>query len=140
MHNEENCTFKISSWEEAPIQVFENGAKLSNAKVAQIYKGAITGEGTVDYQMAYTVNGTAKFVGFETIQGVVSEKTGTFVVQHIGAFEEGKAKSRWSIVEGAGTGELSDLCGSGTYEAGHGEDAHVSFNYHFSSHANKTGV
>jgi len=135
MHNEENCTFKIAEWSESPIQVFENGAKLSSAKVTQDYHGAITGQGTVDYQMAYTVNGTAKFVGFETIQGVVAHKTGTFVIQHTGVFEEGKAKSRWSIVEGAGTGELRDLAGNGTYEAGHGEDAHVSFNYHFSAHS-----
>ena len=131
MVTETNCTFQITSWSENPSQEIEGAAKLSIAKVTQSYTGAIEGTSSVDYLMSYTVDGTACFVGFERVSGAVAGKTGTFVIQHSGSFSEGKARSTWSVVEGAGTGELANLRGKGSYIAGHGEPAQVSFDYSF---------
>jgi hypothetical protein len=125
------CTFQITNWDEKTYQEIEGVAKLSSAKVTQSYTGAIEGTSSVEYLMAYTVQGTANFVGLERISGTVAGKTGTFVLQHVGSFSEGKARSAWTIIAGSGTAELADLLGSGSYVAGHGEPAQVTFTYSF---------
>lgn len=124
-------TFQITGWNEKPYQEIEGGAKFSNAKVTQSYSGAIEGTSNIEYLMAYSVHGTATFVGLERVSGTVDGKTGTFVLQHTGSFSEGKARSTWSIVPGSGTGALASLRGKGSYVAGHGEPAQVSFTYSF---------
>ncbi|CAH0155931.1 hypothetical protein ABH908_002155 [Pseudomonas frederiksbergensis] len=127
----DSCTFQITGWDEKPSQELEGTPKLSHAKVTQSYAGAIEGTSSVEYLMSYSVDGTASFVGFERICGVVAGKSGTFVVRHSGSFSEGKARSTWSVVKGAGTGDLVNLSGNGNYVAGHGEPAQVSFEYSF---------
>jgi hypothetical protein len=61
------------------------GTKLSNAKVTQAYSGTI--EGT------YSAHSTATSVGLERVFGRLYGKAGTFVLQHIGSFSEGKESS-----------------------------------------------
>ena len=85
--------------------------------------------------MSYSVQGTATFVGLERVSGTVDGKTGTFVLQHKGSFSEGEARSSWTIVPGSGTGGLASLQGKGSYIAGHGEPAQVSFTYSFEPNA-----
>lgn len=131
MSTEAKSTFQITGWDEKTYQEIEGNAKLSHAKVTQTYSGAIDGDSSVDYLMSHTTDGTATFVGLERVSGVVDGKSGTFVIQHTGSFSEGKARSVWAIVLGSGTGELARLRGSGSYVAGHGEPAHVSFSYAF---------
>ena len=131
MTTKANCTFQITGWNENPSQEIEGTPKISIAKVTQSYAGAIEGTSSVEYIMSYTIHGTACFAGFERISGSVAGKKGTFVIQHSGSFSEGKARSTWSIVEGTGTGELANLRGKGSYVAGPGEPAPVSFEYSF---------
>jgi hypothetical protein len=131
MTTEATCTFQITSWDEKPYQEIEGAVKLTNAKVTQAYAGAIEGTSSIEYLMSYTVHGTVIFVGLERISGMVAGKTGTLIIQHSGSFSEGKARSAWSIVEGSGTGDLANLRGKGSYVAGHGEPAQVSFTYSF---------
>jgi hypothetical protein len=127
------CTFKITGWDEKTIEVIEGSAKLTSAKVTQSYSGTIEGTSAVEYLMAYTVDGTASFVGLERVTGSVEGKTGTFVIQHTGMYSD-KARSTWTIVEGSGTGALATLQGSGSYEAGHSETEHpINFEYSFGS-------
>ncbi|ROM77677.1 hypothetical protein BK654_12780 [Pseudomonas brassicacearum] len=126
-----SCTFQITGWDEKPSQVLEGAPKISHANITQSYSGAIEGTSSVEYLMSYSADGTACFVGLERICAVVAGKRGTFVARHSGAFSEGKARSTWSVVEGAGTEELVNLRGNGSYVAGHGEPAQVSFEYSF---------
>ncbi len=135
MATDAKCIFQITGWDEKTYQEIEDGAKLSNAKVTQSYSGAIEGTSTIEYLMSYTIHGTASFVGLERVSGTVDGKAGTFVLQHTGSFSEGKARSTWSIIPGSGTGDLASLRGSGSYMAGHGEPAQVSFTYAFESNA-----
>jgi hypothetical protein len=129
------CTFQITGWDEKTYQEIEGSAKLSNAKVTQSYDGAICGTSSIEYLMSYSVQGTATFVGLERVSGTVDGKTGTFVLQHVGSFSEGKARSTWSVVPGSGTGSLATFRGKGSYVAGHGEPAQVSFSYSFEPNA-----
>jgi hypothetical protein len=135
MSVESKCTFQVTGWDEKTYQEIGGGAKLTNAKVTQSYSGAVVGTSTIEYLMSYTVQGTANFVGLERISATVEGKLGTFVLQHAGSFSEGKARSSWSIVPGSGTEGLASLRGEGSYVAGHGEPAQVSFTYSFSPNA-----
>ncbi len=135
MSVEAKCSFQITSWEEKTYQEIGGGAKLSNAKVTQSYTGAIEGTSSIEYLMSYTTQGTAIFVGLERVSGTVAGKTGTFVLQHVGGFSEGKARSSWSVVVGSGTEGLASLQGEGSYVAGHGEPAQASFKYSFAPNA-----
>ena len=83
MKVEVNSTFSVTGWDENPYKEFENGAKLTKAKVSQAYKGDLIGEGEVEFLMSHTSNGTASFVGMELVNGILSGKKGTFIIQHI---------------------------------------------------------
>ncbi len=135
MTTDAKCTFQITGWDEKTYQEIEGSAKLSNAKVTQSYSGTIEGTSSIEYLMCYSVHGTATFVGLERIAGTVDGKTGTFVLQHVGSFSEGKARSSWSVVPGSGTSALANLRGKGSYVAGHGEPAKVSFTHSFEPNA-----
>jgi hypothetical protein len=127
------CTFKITGWDEKTYQEIGGSAKLTSAKVTQSYSGGIEGTSAVEYLMAYTVDGTASFVGLERVTGSVDGKSGTFVIRHVGMYSD-KARSTWTIVEGSGTDALANLQGSGSYEAGHSDDGHpMNFEYSFGS-------
>ena len=128
MTTEMNCTFTITGWDEKPYQEFEGGAKLTRATVSQAYQGAISGEGFVEFLMSHAANGTASFVGMELVQGDVNGKSGSFVIQHVGTYDSGGARSAWSIVPGSGTGELTGITGKGGYVAT-SKSVPVSFTY-----------
>jgi len=57
----------------------------------------------------------------ERVVGRVGGRSGSFVLQHSGAFENGAAKGTLSVVPGSGTGDLRDLRGEGGYVAQEGQ-------------------
>ncbi|MBI3560843.1 MAG: DUF3224 domain-containing protein [Gammaproteobacteria bacterium] len=122
------CRFKITGWEEKRYQEFVGGARLTRAKVLQVYQGDISGEGTIEFLMAYSTADKASFVGLELVKGKVADKPGSFVIQHIGSYDSDGAHSTWSIVDGSGTGELLGITGKGSYLAV-GESVLVTFSY-----------
>jgi hypothetical protein len=131
MTTQAKAKFQIVGWTEKTYEEIGDGAKLTQAKVTQTYEGAIKGTSSVEYLMSYAVDGTASFVGLERITGEVDGKSGTFVIQHVGSYSDGAARSSWSVLPGAGTGDLVNLRGNGGYGAGHGETGEVSFSYNF---------
>ena len=139
MTTDATCTFQLTGWDETTYRDIGQGAKLTHAKVTQTYAGKIEGSGCTDYLLSYTVQGTASFVGLEQITGRVEGRQGSFVIQHRGAFTEGGATSRWEVVAGSGTGELSQLTGSGRYQASHGQPAEVLFDCHFGTQSDNKG-
>jgi hypothetical protein len=132
---EPSCTFEITGWEEETYEEIDGSAKLTLAKVTQTYAGAITGSSSVRYLMSYTSFGTATFVGIERVTGTIEEKSGTFVLQHVGEFVDGSARSSWTVIGGSGTGALKNLRGSGRYAAGENGAAQVFFTYNFEADA-----
>jgi hypothetical protein len=112
-------TFKVMCWEEKPYDEAEGQPKLTHAEVTYELMGAIQGEASVEYLMGYGTNGIASYVGLARITGKVGERDGTFVVQDIGAFQNGVAKGRWTVLPGLGTGQLREIHGDGHYAATH---------------------
>jgi len=93
------------------------------------FTGDIEGEGQVEYLMMYLKDGSATFVGLERVVGRIGAKTGTFVLQRIGVFENGQAKESFSVIPGSATGELQGLRGHGSSAVGHGMEHPFSLNY-----------
>ena len=120
MTNSIRATFKSSRWDETPVEG-DDPIKLSRVSSSQTYTGDIAGDSTLEYVMAYGEDGDASFVGLERIVGTVDGRRGSFALRHEGTYSGGQARIRLSVVEGAGTGDLAGLAGSGSFEAAHAE-------------------
>jgi hypothetical protein len=60
------------------------------------------------------------FVGLERVTGRIGGKSGSFVLQRTGVFEDGRAKEAYTVIRGSGTGELHGISGDGHTDVGHG--------------------
>ena len=123
--------FAIKSWDEKPYSEGDGLPKLTKASVAKTFSGDIEGEGHVEYLMMYRTDGSADFVGLERITGRIGERTGTFVLQRIGKFENGEAKESYSVIPGSATGDLAGLKGEGSSAVGHGMEHPFELDYEF---------
>src|SRR2546421_3610745 len=100
MKNVANSRFTIKSWDEKPYSEGPDLPKLTRAAVTKTFTGDIAGESQVEYLMMYRSDGSASFVGLERIVGQVAGKTGSFVLQRTGIYENGLAKESYFVVPG----------------------------------------
>ena len=124
-----NARFAITNWDEKPYGESAGLPKLTRASVTKTFTGDITGDGHVEYLMMYRPDGSATFVGLEHVAARIGDKTGTFVLQRTGVFEDGQAKESYTVVPGSGTGELSGLSGEGRSGVGHGMEHPFTLTY-----------
>ena len=129
MRQTANARFAITSWDEKPYSEGEGLPKLTRASVIKTLTGDIEGESQSEYLMMYREDGSASFVGLERVVGRMDGKSGTFVLERTGAFENGQAKESYTVVGGSATGELSGLRGEGSSDVGHGLEHPFSLNY-----------
>lgn len=129
MKHTANAHFAIKNWEEKPCSEGPGLPKLTRATVTKTFTGEIAGDGKVEYLMMYRSDGSAVVVGLERVTGQIGGKSGSFVLQRSGAFENGVAKESYVVVPGSGTGELAGLRGEGTTAVGHGMEHPWSLNY-----------
>ena len=129
MKTSANARFAIKTWDEKPYSEGQGLPKLTRASVSKTFTGDIEGEGQVEYLMMYRNDGSATFVGLERVVGRIGGKTGSFVLQRIGVFENGEAKESYSVVPGSATGELQGLRGEGSSAVGHGLEHPFSMSY-----------
>ncbi len=115
-------SFQITDWQESTDKQFDDGGKLSTAAVCQDYSGDITGKSELKYQMNYRANGTASFIGFEYITGLIANKPCRLTLKHDGQFEAGKARSRFVVIDCSLFEELTGT--QGHFESAEGEQAH----------------
>ncbi len=129
MKKSANARFAIKSWDEKPYSEGQDRPKLTRASIIKTYTGDIDGEGHVEYLMMYRGDGSATFVGLEQIVGQIAGKSGTFVLQRTGMFENGQAKESYSVIPGSATGDLRGLLGDGISAVGHGMEHPFSLTY-----------
>ena len=113
-------TFTIKSWDEQPFAELEGAPKLTQARVITTYTGDLDGEGASTLVMAYD-GADASYAGYERVVGSLGGRSGSFVLRLAGGFEQGAARTDWTVVDGSGTGELAGLRGEGGYVAKQGE-------------------
>jgi hypothetical protein len=131
MKNTAKARFAIKSWDEKPYSEGADQPKLTRASVTKTFSGDVEGDGQVEYLMTYRGDGSASFVGQERVVGRIGNKTGSFVLQRIGVFENGEAKESYTVISGSATGELRGLEGNGKTAVGHGMEHPFELNYEF---------
>jgi hypothetical protein len=129
MKNTATGLFAIKSWDETPWSEGQDRPKLTRATVKKTFTGDLEGESQVEYLMMYRSDGSATFVGLERVTGRIGSRTGAFVLQRTGVFENGQAKESYTVVPGSGTGDLSGLRGDGRSAVGHGMEHPFSLDY-----------
>jgi hypothetical protein len=109
MRLEIRTIFKISSWDEVSFSEIENGGKLTKASVSRSFEGGLKGESKLEYLMAYNIDGSAEYTGYERITGEISGKKGTFVLKHEGTYKDGIADAHCTIINNSGTQDLKTI-------------------------------
>jgi hypothetical protein len=117
-----NARFAIKGWDEKPYSEGQDLPKLTRASVTKTYTGDIEAEGQVEYLMMYRADGSAGFVGLERVVGRIGDRSGTFVLQRTGVFENGQARESYFVIPGSATGQLTGLSGEGKTAVGHGSE------------------
>ncbi len=107
-------SFAVKNWDEKPYSEIDGQPKLTRADVVYTYQGDLEGEGNITYLMCYSGNSIAYFIGYEQVTGRLNDRSGSFVLQHIGTYERGAVKDAVTVVPGSATGALSGLHGSGS--------------------------
>ena len=101
-------TFTIKGWDEQPYAEAEGAAKLTHARVTTTYSGELEGEGVAGLLMVYD-QADATYAGYERCSGTLGGRSGSFVLRLDGGFQDGAARTTWTVVEGSGTGDLTGL-------------------------------
>lgn len=131
MASKARVTFQIEDWDEKTYDEYEGGRKLTRAAVQKTFTGDFVGRGSLEYLMAYAEESSASFVGMERMVGSLGNRTGSFVLQHIGTYVEGISKASLQVVPGSPTGELEGLLGEGSFEFGHAQEFTFTLDYSF---------
>ncbi|MFQ5945056.1 MAG: DUF3224 domain-containing protein [Anaerolineae bacterium] len=112
-------TFTIDSWDEKAYDEFDDGRKMTRASIKKSFTGDVEGDGSLEYLMTYAEDGSATFVGMERVVGRLGDRSGSFVLQHVGTYEGGISRASLLVVPGSATGGLSGLEGEGSFVLGH---------------------
>jgi uncharacterized protein DUF3224 len=131
MRKQAKATFGITSWDEKPYSEIAGSPKLTRVSATKSYQGDIKGEGKVEYLMMYRSAVSASFMGLERVTGSIGGRSGSFVLQHTGTFEDGVAKVTLSVVPGSGTGDLRGMKGEGGFSVGHQPPYAMTLDYDF---------
>lgn len=131
MSNHATGTIEMKSWDERPFAETEGAPKLARANGSDLYHGDIEGEATFEYLMMYHDDGSATYVGMERVVGRLAGRSGSFVLQVSGVFENGAVKATWFVVSGSGTGELRGLRGTGELVWQDSQHSSVTLDYDF---------
>lgn len=117
------------TWNEIPYDELDGAPKLTRSRVTNIYEGGIEGEGWEDYLMLCRDDDSGSFVSLERIIGCIGDRRGSFVMQSVGAYENGVAQGRMTVVPGSGSGELTGLRGEGQFTVLQGQYATIMLDY-----------
>lgn len=124
-------TIDIKTWDEKPYNESEGLPKLTRASVTTSFHGDIEAESSLEYLMVYPEGANPTYIGMERVVGHIGERSGSFVLQHSGTFEDGTAKTTWFVVPGSGTGDLRGLSGKGNFVASHEPPRLFTLDYDF---------
>ncbi|OLB64269.1 MAG: hypothetical protein AUI10_11800 [Actinobacteria bacterium 13_2_20CM_2_72_6] len=114
---------EIRSWDEKPYRELADGRKFNRADV--VLAGDPLADCTFEALMFYRPDGTSTYVTFMYITGALDGRSGSFVLQGEGTYDGTTARSRYTVVEGSGTGELAGLRGTAESASTHEDYPHM---------------
>ena len=126
-----SAVFHITDGYEESFSKIENGQKLTTGKFFIFYEGDLSGESVVMELKNYLNDKKAIVYGLERFTGAVAGKSGSFVLEHSGSFENGVINSTRKVVAGSGTNELAGLRGEAVFKSGESKEFHLTLNYSF---------
>jgi hypothetical protein len=124
-------TITVRKYEPSPYDQPAEGAALVRIRVEEDFSGGIEGTGVAEFLQVQVSEDAASFVGIERVSASIAGRTGTFVLQDQGTLTGTRVTGRWSVVQGAGTGELAGLRGDGGFTAELGHSADMTLDYWF---------
>jgi len=91
----------------------KHGVQLNRMSLDKTFHGELDATSKGEMLSAMTpIKGSAGYVAIEQVNGSLSGKSGSFVLQHFGMMERGKDRLILEVVPDSGTGELEGLTGS----------------------------
>jgi hypothetical protein len=109
-------TFEIIGMHEDPWHHGDGGPRLTRAGGTQRFSGDIEGNGVVEWLACY-VDGQARLVGLQRIDGSLAGRDGAFVIEATSDHDGKRSSGTWRILAGTGSGDLAGISGSGSFEA-----------------------
>lgn len=98
-----------------PLESYSEGnniVKLNRMSLDKIYIGQLSAVSKGEMISSSTsVKSSAGYVATEQVDGTLSGKKGSFVLQHFGIMNKGKTYLKIEVVPDSGTGELKGISG-----------------------------
>lgn len=121
-------TFEITGMHEEPWSREGDEPRLTRAGGTQRFSGDIAGDGVVEWLACY-VDGRARLVGLQRIDGAVGGKNGSFVIEATSDHDGTQSSGTWRVLGGSGSGELAGISGDGSFEATGGRTVSYRLDY-----------
>lgn len=91
----------------------KDGIKLGRMSLDKTFNGELSANSKGEMLSAMTsTKGSAGYVVIEQVNGTLSGKKGSFVLQHFGMMKRGEPRLILEVVPDSGTGELTGLSGN----------------------------
>jgi hypothetical protein len=134
MANQARGTFDVQAQREPPYDTAE-GATLGRTSFSKQFQGELEGASVVHMLSAVSeVKGSAGYVALERVKASLAGRNGTFVLQHSGTMNRGKAELNVTVVPDSGTHELRGIAGRMAIDIVEGKHFYT-FDYTFSNDA-----
>ena len=127
--NRATGTFTVTGGTEEILREAPGEVKLTRVSGTQRFGGGISGAGSVEWVFCYRPDGSARFAGFQRIEGTIAGRSGSLVLESVGDHESGRSKGRWQVIPGSGTGELAGIHGEGSFDAPGGAEVLYELEY-----------
>jgi hypothetical protein len=118
-----------------PLDVYtaaQEGISLGHLSIDKTFTGDLVAESKGEMLSARTpTSGSAGYVAIEQVVGVLSGRSGSFVLQHFGVMNKGADRLLLEVIPDSGTGELIGLSGSMTIQIAEGKHGYE-FDYQLS--------
>ncbi len=126
-----SAVFHITDGYEESFSKIDNGQKLTTGKFFIFYEGELSGESVIMELRNYHHDKKATLYGLERFTGTLAGKSGSFVLEHAGVFENGVINSTRKVIAGSGTNELAGLRGEAVFNSGESKVFQLTLNYSF---------
>ena len=103
---------RIDDWDEAAVEEFDDGRKITRAQVRLRDGTDGLHSGSAGMLTYYRPDGTSEYVTVLHLTGQLDGHEGTFALRGEGDYDGTTASGRMTVIPGSGTGPLAGVSGS----------------------------